>query len=71
MKHSFQARQRGFRKKGLEVNKLFNSLCTVYNFNFIENCNISRERHLNTGGLHLNIKGIYALANNLLEAIRL
>ena len=58
-------------KKGMEVNERLKSLCSVYNFNFINNSCISKERHLNNGGLHLNIKGTYALANNLLESIRL
>ena len=58
-------------KKGMEVNERLKSLCSVYNFNFINNSCISKERHLNNRGLHLNIKGTYALANNLLESIRL
>ena len=58
-------------KKGMEVNERLKSLCSVYNFNFINNSCLSKERHLNNGGLHLNIKGTYALANNLLESIRL
>ena len=61
----------GLDKKGMEVNERLKSLCSVYNFNFINNSCISKERHLNNGGLHLNIKGTYALANNLLESIRL
>ena len=58
-------------KKGSEVNKHLISLCSVYNFNFIDKSCISQERHLNAGGLHLNLKGTYALANNLLNSIRL
>ena len=57
--------------KGVEVNKLLNTLCSVYNFNFVKNCNISKEDHLNKGGLHLNSNGTYVLANNLLRSIRL
>ena len=57
--------------KGVEVNKLLNTLCSVYNFNFVTNCNILKEDHLNKGGLHLNSSGTYALVNNLLRSTRL
>ena len=46
--------------KGIEVNERLKSLFSEYNFNFIDNSCISKERHLNNGGLHLNIKGTYA-----------
>ena len=47
-------------EKGMEVKERLKYLCYVYNFNFINNSCISEE-----------IKGSYALANNLLESIRL
>ena len=57
--------------KGVEVNRLLNTLCSVYSFHFVENCNISKEDHLNKGGLLLNSEGTYDLANNLVRSIRL
>ena len=39
-------------EKGMEVNERLKSLCSVYNFNFLNNSCISKERHLNKGGLH-------------------
>ena len=58
-------------KKASQVNEILTELCHIYNFHLINNCSILKERHLNSSGLHLNMKGTYALANNLLNAIRL
>ena len=58
-------------KKASQVNEILSELCHIYNFHLINNCSILKERHLNSSGLHLNMKGTYALANNLLNAIRL
>ena len=57
--------------KGTELNKNLMSLCSLCNFIFINHSYISKSQHLNFSGLHLNIKGTYALANNLLKSIRL
>lgn len=58
--------------KGMEVNDFLCSLCSIYNFYFIDNHkNIKRDKHLNSSGLHLNIGGTYTLGNNLVNAIRL
>ena len=58
--------------KGIEVNAFLCSLCSTYNFYFIDNHkNIRRDKHLNSSGLHLNSSGTYALGNNLVNAIRL
>ena len=58
-------------KKGSEVNNILINLCSLYSFNFINNETISKATHLNSSGLHLNKKGTFALANNILDAIRL
>ena len=58
-------------RKGSHVNGILTELCHLYNFHFIDNNSISRAHHLNSSGLHLNMKGTYVLANNLLNAIRL
>ena len=58
-------------KKCSEVNTILINLCSLYNFNFINNTSISKAHHINSSGLHLNIKGTYTLANNILHAIRL
>ena len=58
-------------KKGSEVNKILINLCSLYNFHFINNNSISKAHHLNSSGLHLNIKDTHVLANNILDAIRL
>ena len=57
--------------KGSEVNEFLSNLSCLYNFNFINNSSISKARHLNSSGLHLNMNGTYALANNILHAIRI
>ena len=49
--------------KGSEVNNLI-SLCSTYNFRFIDNSNIN-VNHLNTSSLHVNYKGTYVLGGNL------
>ena len=59
-----------FNVKGSEVNNFSISLCSTYNFNFIDNSNIN-VNHLNTSGLHLNYKGTYVLGSNLVNAITL
>ena len=58
-------------KKGSEVIKILINLCSLYSFNFINSNTISKANHLNSSGLHLNMKGTFALANNILDAIRL
>ena len=55
--------------KILEVNKLLRNLCDEHNFDFINNDNIN-DNCLNTGGLHLNPKGIYTFASNLRNYIK-
>ena len=54
--------------KGSDVNKLLKSLCNDYSLGFIDNGNI-RRNHLNSSGLHLNMQGTAALANNFLDYI--
>ena len=46
-----------------KVNELLKSYCEVNNFGFINNDNIP-EQFLNSGGLHLNHRGIQALVSN-------
>ena len=57
--------------KGSKVNDFLQTLCTINNIHFIKHSNISSTHHLNAGGLHLNIKGTYKVAENLLNAITL
>ena len=57
--------------KGLKVNDFLKTLCIVNNIHLISHSNISSARHLNAGGLHLNINGTYQVADNLLNAIKL
>ena len=45
------------------------NLCDEHNFDFINNDNIN-DNCLNTGGLHLNPKGIYTFASNLRNYIK-
>jgi hypothetical protein len=49
--------------KILEVNNILKTYCEQNHFDFINNDNI-REQFLNTGGLHLNPRGIQTLASN-------
>ena len=60
-----------FNDKGIEVNKVLCSLCSTYNFHFIDNKNVKIESHLNMGGLHLNNSGTYVLGGNLVDAMKL
>ena len=64
------ARNDKYNVKRSEVNKFLISLCSTYNFNFIDNSNIN-VNHLNTSGLHLNYNGTYVLGGNLVNAIKL
>ena len=64
------ARNDKYNVKGSEVNKFLISLCSTYNFNFIDNSNIN-VNHLNTSGWHLNYNGTYVLGGNLVNAIKL
>ena len=47
---------------------MLKSLCNDYSLGFIDNGNI-RRNHLNSSGLHLNMQGTAALANNFLDYI--
>ena len=60
-----------FDMKGLKVNDFLKTLCIVNNIHLINHFNISSVRHLNAGGLHLNINGTYQVADNLLNATKL
>lgn len=50
--------------KGNSVNSFINTLAKKINCPFLDHSNIKPE-HLNAGGLHLNIKGVKALAVNV------
>ena len=60
-----------YNAKGMEVNKCLSTLCTTYNFHYIDNCNINTDNHVNTSSLHLNFKGTYVLGSNFVNAIEL
>ena len=60
-----------FNGKGIEVNNFLKSLCSNYNFYFIDNSNINKVNHPNSGGLHLNYEGVYVLGGHLVDAIRI
>ena len=64
-------RNDNFNEKGIDVNNFLTTLCKNCKFNFIDNSNINKVTHLNTNGLHLNIKGQYVLGRNLLHSIKL
>ena len=69
---SIAPRNDNLNPKGINVNKILVSLCKSNNFHFIDNnFNIKKDKHLNTGGLHLNEAGTYLLGCNLVGAIRL
>ena len=57
--------------KGKQVNESLKSLCSDFNFYFIDNDNISKDSHLNNSGLHLNYSGTYAFGANLVNAIKI
>ena len=57
-------------KKGMDVNTILKTKCIENSLNFIDNSNISINKHLNGSGLHLNFNGTVRLANNFLDAIK-
>ena len=57
---SIAPRNDNLNPKGINVNKILVSLCKSINFHFIDNnFNIKKDKHLNTGGLHLNEAGTF------------
>ena len=56
--------------KGEQVNEYLTSLCSLHNYNYINNSNI-KKHHLNFSGLHLNDQGNNILGRNLVDAISL
>ena len=58
-------------EKGMKVNDFLKIKCSKYNLCFINNSNISVNKHLNGSGLHLNQTGTNALAKNFLRVINI
>lgn len=58
-------------EKGIEVNDYLYTKCNEQDIFFSDNSNISGKKHLNLSGLHLNHKGTFVLANNILDSINL
>ena len=57
--------------KGLEVNDMLKIKTSKLTLGFLDNSNIKPEHHLNNSGLHLNGKGTFTFANNLLKFIKM
>ena len=60
-----------YHTKGIEVNKCLSTLCTTYNFHYINNSNINTNIHLDMSGLHLSFEGTFILGSNFVDAIAL
>ena len=58
-----RADDRSLKKTVEETNKAIRTYCATTGLDFICNDNIN-DQHLNTGGLHLNRKGVYDLVGN-------
>lgn len=58
-----RADDRSLKKSIEETNKAIRTYCATNGLDFICNDNIN-DQHLNTGGLHLNRKGVYDLVGN-------
>ena len=71
MVSSLTSRADDLNAKGREVNSILKSECGRYDIYFIDNTNISIDKHLNGSGLHLNYKGTVTLANNFLNSIKI
>ena len=56
-------------EKAIKVNDLIESKATTYASAFLNNNNITINKHLNGSGFHLNYYGTAALANNFLKII--
>ena len=59
-----------YNDKASEVNKYLKSICNSRNIGFINNENISADRHLNSSRLHLNRSGDAILASNFRNMIK-
>ena len=57
-------------EKGIAVNKILKIRCHEYGLGFCDNANINLG-NLNQGGLHLNGRGSWQLASNLVDHINL
>ena len=56
-------------EKAMEVNEELQRMCQRRKIQFIDNCNIDPNLHLNGSRLHLNYQGTCCLANNFLRAL--
>ena len=60
-----------FNVKGIKVNDLLKIKTSELPLGFLENSNIKPGIHLNNSGLHLNGKGTFTFANNLVKFIKM
>ena len=63
-------RKDNLNEKGIEVNKILKIKCIEYGLGFCGNANMNFG-HLNQSGLHLNGRGSWQLASNLVDHINL